>query len=67
MISMYLWQQVKALSSQGLRVKQIARKLRISKNTVKKYLRSEDSPISQEFERVVFDFIYFFKMNVSVI
>ena len=49
---MYLWQQVKGLSSQGLRIKQIARKLRISRNTVKKYLRSEDSPRFHGVERV---------------
>jgi len=41
---MYLWQQVKALRTQGFHVKQIARQLKISKNTVKKYLRSSDPP-----------------------
>lgn len=49
---MYLWQQVKALNSQGLRIRQIAKKLRISRNTVKKYLRSEDSPRFHGVERV---------------
>ncbi len=41
---MYMWQQVIALRAQGFHVKQIARKLKISKNTVKKYLRSSDPP-----------------------
>ena len=41
---MYMWQQVKALRAQGFHVKQIARRLKISKNTVKKYLRSSDPP-----------------------
>ena len=44
MISMYLWQQAKALRTQGFHVKQIARQLKISKNAVKKYLRSSDPP-----------------------
>jgi transposase len=44
MISMYVWQQVKALRAQGYHVKQIARRLKISRNTVKKYLRSSDPP-----------------------
>jgi DNA-binding NarL/FixJ family response regulator len=37
MISMYMWQRVKALRAQGYHVKQIARRLKLSKNTVKKY------------------------------
>jgi len=41
---MYVWQQVKALRAQGFHAKQIARHLKISKNTVKKYLRSSDPP-----------------------
>ena len=45
---MYKWQQVKALRSQGLHVKQIARRVKLSKNTVKKYLKSVDPP---EFHR----------------
>jgi transposase len=50
MISMYMWQQVKALRQQGFHVKQIARRLKISKNTVKKYLRSSDPPEFQSRE-----------------
>jgi transposase len=50
MISMYMWQQVKAMQAQGLHVKQIARRLKISKNTVKKYLRSSDPPEFQSRE-----------------
>jgi len=41
---MYMWQQVKALQAQGFHVKQIARRLDLSKNTVKKYLRSAEPP-----------------------
>jgi transposase len=52
MISMYMWQQVKALRAQGFHVKQIARRLKISKNTVKKYLRSSDPPQFQAREYV---------------
>ena len=47
---MYMWQQVKALRQQGFHVKQIARRLKISKNTVKKYLRSSDPPEFQSRE-----------------
>lgn len=35
---MYKWQQIKVLRSKGIGIKSIARKLKISKNTVKKYL-----------------------------
>ena len=41
---MYMWQQVKALRAQGFHVKQIARRLKLSRNTVRKYLRSADPP-----------------------
>jgi len=41
---MYMWQQVKALRVQGFHVKQIARRLKLSRNTVRKYLRSADPP-----------------------
>jgi len=41
---MYMWQQVKALCAQGFHVKQLARRLKVSRNTVKKYLRSSDPP-----------------------
>jgi transposase len=44
MISMYRWQQVKALRAQGFHVKQIARRLKLSRNTVRKYLRSTEPP-----------------------
>lgn len=44
MLSMYRWQQVKALRAEGVGVKKIARILKISKNTVKKYLKSPDPP-----------------------
>ena len=41
---MYMWQQVKALRAQGFHVKQIARRLKLSRNTVRKYLRSTEPP-----------------------
>ncbi len=44
MISMYNWQQVKALRAKGVSIKKISKKLKISKNTVRKYLRSSEPP-----------------------
>lgn len=44
MISMYNWQQVKALRAKGASIKKISKKLKISKNTVRKYLRSSEPP-----------------------
>jgi transposase len=41
---MYKWQQVKALRSQGESIKKIARQMKLSKNTVRKYLRSSEPP-----------------------
>ena len=41
---MYKWQQVKVLRSKGLSIKKIARQMKLSKNTVRKYLRSSDPP-----------------------
>jgi predicted transcriptional regulator len=41
---MYKWQQVTLLKEQGLSIKKIARKMHISKNTVRKYLRNPDPP-----------------------
>jgi len=43
-ISMYKWQQVTLLKEQGLSIKKIARKMQISKNTVRKYVRNPDPP-----------------------
>ena len=37
---MYKWQQVKALRAKEESIKGIARQLNLSKNTVRKYLRS---------------------------
>ncbi len=45
MMSMYKWQQVKALRAQGKSIKKISRVLKISKNTVRKYLRSSHPPV----------------------
>lgn len=44
MLSMYKWQQVKALRVQGVSIKKIASRLKLSKNTVRKYLRSPEPP-----------------------
>lgn len=41
---MYRWQQVKALRAQGMKIKAIARRVKLSRNTVRKYLRSVDPP-----------------------
>lgn len=55
MISMYKWQRVKALRANGESVKGIARKLGISKNTVRKYLKSTEPPEfkAREYESIL--------------
>lgn len=55
MISMYKWQQVKALKTQGTSIKQIMQRLKLSKNTVRKYLRSEEPPHfkAREYEKLL--------------
>jgi len=52
---MYKWQQIKVLKVQGMGVKRIAKKLGISKNTVRKYLRSTDPPEAKvrEYEKML--------------
>ena len=45
MISMYKWQKIKAMSVQGKGIKTIARELKMSKNTVRKYLKDTTVPI----------------------
>ena len=45
MISMYKWQRVKVLQSQGKGIKEIARCVKLSRNTVRKYMRSTEPPI----------------------
>ena len=44
MISMYKWHQVKLLKAKGTSIREIARLLKLSKNTVKKYLKSSHPP-----------------------
>jgi AcrR family transcriptional regulator len=44
MIRMYKWQQVKALRTKEESIKAIARRLNLSRNTVRKYLRSLGPP-----------------------
>jgi transposase len=43
-ISTYQWRQLKALKAKGTSIKDIARQLKISRNTVKKYLRKPNPP-----------------------
>jgi len=52
---MYKWQQVKALKTQGLSIKQIVKRLKLSRNTVRKYLRSAKPPEfnAREYEKVL--------------
>lgn len=44
MLSMYRWYQIKVMHENGKGIKGIARELGVSKNTVRKYLRSSDPP-----------------------
>lgn len=55
MISMYKWQQVKALRTQGVSIKKISRQLKLSKNTVRKYLRSTEPPEfkARQYEKIL--------------
>ena|GEM_PF-1833843 len=41
---MYKWQQLKVLRAKGESIKEIARQPNLSKNTVRKYLRSSGPP-----------------------
>ncbi len=41
---MYKWQQVRAMRAKGESIKGIVRKLGLSRNTVKKYVRSSEPP-----------------------
>ncbi len=52
---MYKWQQVKALKAQGVSIKKIAKKLKLSINTVRKYLRSQEPPQFKacEYEKLI--------------
>ncbi len=55
---MYKWQQVKSLRAKGESIKKIARMLKLSKNTVRKYLRQEGPPEfkKREYERMLEDY-----------
>jgi len=52
---MYKWQQVKALKAQGQSIKQITKQMKLSKNTVRKYLRSSEPPRfnARQYERLL--------------
>ncbi len=45
MLSVYRWQQVKVMQSNGVSIKGISRRLKISKNTVRRYLRNPSPPV----------------------
>jgi transposase len=55
---MYKWQQIKALRAKGGSIKGIARQLKLSKNTVRKYLRSSGPPKfkRRDYERMLDDY-----------
>lgn len=44
MVSMYKWHQIRIMRDKGKGIKAIARALGVSKNTVRKYLKSSDPP-----------------------
>jgi transposase len=52
---MYKWQQVKTLKAQGVSIKGITKQLKLSKNTVRKYLRSSEPPRfkARQYERLL--------------
>ena len=55
MITMYKWQQIKALRGKGMGIKSIAKRLNVSKNTVRKYLRGSGPPHfkAREYEKML--------------
>jgi predicted transcriptional regulator len=52
---MHKWHQVKALRAKGKSIKGVARLMNLSKNTVRKYLRSNEPPRfnAREYERLL--------------
>ncbi len=52
---MYKWQKVRVMSRKGESIKGISRQMKLSKNTVRKYLRSETPPCfhARRYERVL--------------
>ena len=50
MVSMYLWQKIRMMRENKQGIKAIARTLKLSRNTVKKYLRSAEPPVFQKRE-----------------
>lgn len=44
MVSMYKWHQIRIMRERGKGIKTIAKALRVSRNTVRKYLRSAEPP-----------------------
>lgn len=55
MTTMYKWQQIKALRGKGMGIKSIAKRLNVSKNTVRKYLRGSGPPHfkAREYEKML--------------
>jgi len=58
MVSMYVWHQIRIRRERGEGIKAIARALGVSKNTVRKYLRSSDPPEfkAREYEKKLDNF-----------
>jgi len=50
MVSMYLWQKIRTMQENRQGIKAIARTLKLSRNTVKKYLRSTEPPVFKKRE-----------------
>jgi len=44
LVTMYVWHKIKVLKANGAGIKKIAKELKLSRNTVRKYLRSPDPP-----------------------
>ena len=60
MISVFKWKEVKRLKAEGFGIKVIARKLKLSKNTVKKYLKSNIPPVFNSGGKKIVDFKHSF-------
>jgi len=60
---MYKWHQIKTLKERGLSIKRITRDLKLSRNTVRKYLRSSEPPNfkKREYEKELTEYDSFIK------
>jgi transposase len=55
LVTMYVWHKIKVLKANGASIKKIAKELKLSRNTVRKYLRSPDPP---EFKKREYSVIF---------